>query len=45
LLLLRGLFGMDELADSFDRETLAPDFDVKPIRKAIAELIESLQEH
>jgi hypothetical protein len=28
LLLLRGLFGMDELADSFDRETLAPDFDL-----------------
>jgi hypothetical protein len=25
---------MDELADSFDRETLAPDFDLKPIRKS-----------
>jgi AcrR family transcriptional regulator len=41
--LLRALFGMDALADSFDRETLAPDFDLKPIRKAVAELIESLQ--
>jgi hypothetical protein len=36
---------MDELAYSFDSETLAPDFDLKPIRKAVAELIESLQEH
>jgi AcrR family transcriptional regulator len=40
---VRALFGMDVLADSFDRETLAPDFDLKPIRKAVAELIESLQ--
>jgi AcrR family transcriptional regulator len=40
---VRALFGMDALADSFDRETLAPDFDLKPIRKAVAELIESLQ--
>jgi hypothetical protein len=36
---------MDELAESFDRETLAPDFDLKPIRKAVADLIESLQKH
>jgi AcrR family transcriptional regulator len=43
--LLRALFGMDELADSFDREVLAPDFDLKPIRKAVADLIESLQKH
>jgi len=42
---LRALFGMDELAESFDRETLAPDFDLKPIRKAVADLIESLQKH
>jgi AcrR family transcriptional regulator len=41
----RALFGMDELAESFDRETLAPDFDLKPIRKAVADLIESLQKH
>jgi AcrR family transcriptional regulator len=43
--LLRALFGIDELADSFDREVLAPDFDLKPIRKAVADLIESLQKH
>ena len=42
---LRALFGMDELAESFDRETLAPDFDLKPIRKAVADLIESVQKH
>ena len=36
-------FGMDKLAESFDREALAPDFDLKPIRKAVSALIESLQ--
>ena len=36
---------MDVLADSFDREALAPDFDLKPVRKAVADLIESLQKH
>lgn len=41
----RALFGMDQLAKSFDREALAPDFDLKPIRKAVANLIESLQKH
>jgi AcrR family transcriptional regulator len=41
----RALFGIDQLAESFDRETLAPDFDLKPIRKAVADLIESLQKH
>lgn len=41
----RALFGMDQLAESFDRETLAPDFDLEPIRKAVADLIESLQKH
>jgi len=39
----RALFGMDELAKSYDRDTLAPDFDLAPIRKAVAELIESVQ--
>src|ERR1700730_11488060 len=42
---LRALFGMDELAESFDREALAPDLNLKPIRKAVADLIESLQKH
>ena len=39
---LRALFGMDELAPSFDDDALAPGFDLKPIRKAVADLIESL---
>ena len=39
----RALFGMDELAKRYDREALAPDFDLEPIRQAVAELIESLQ--
>ena len=38
----RALFGMDELAESFDDDALGPDFDLKPIRKAVADLIESL---
>jgi AcrR family transcriptional regulator len=41
----RALFGMDQLAESFDREALAPDFDLKPIRKAVMDLIESLAKH
>jgi AcrR family transcriptional regulator len=41
----RALFGMDKLAESFDDETLRPDFDLKPIRQAVADLIESLQKH
>jgi AcrR family transcriptional regulator len=43
--LLRALFGMDKLADRFDRETLSPDFDLKPIRRAVADLIDALQKH
>ena len=41
----RALFGMDPLATSFSAEVLAPDFDLKPIRKAVAELIELLGRH
>jgi AcrR family transcriptional regulator len=41
----RAVFGLDPLAKSFDHETLAPDFDLKPIRKAVVELMESLQNH
>lgn len=40
----RALFGLDPLAERFDDEVLAPDFDLKPIRKAVADLIESLQQ-
>lgn len=39
----RALFGIDALAESFGPAALAPDFDLKPVRKAVAELIESLQ--
>ena len=38
----RALFGMERLAKTFDREALAPDFDLKPIRAAVADLIESM---
>jgi AcrR family transcriptional regulator len=41
----RALFGIDELATGFERENRAPDFDLKPIRKAVAELIDSLPKH
>ncbi len=41
----RALFSMDKLAKSFDHEALSPDFDLKPIRKAVADLIESLPKH
>jgi len=39
----RALFGMDELAERFDEETIAPHFDLAPIRKAVADLIVSLR--
>jgi len=40
--LLRALFGIDAMAKTLERETAAPSFDLKPIRKAVDELIESL---
>ncbi len=39
----RALFGLDKLAESFDPQALAQDFDLKPIRKAVAELVGSLK--
>jgi AcrR family transcriptional regulator len=41
----RALFGMDKLAESFDRETLALDFDLKSIRRTVADLLESMPKH
>ena len=41
----RALFGMDQLAASFDRDALSPDFDLKPIRKVVADLIAALPKH
>jgi AcrR family transcriptional regulator len=38
----RALFGIDALPESFDYEALAPDFDLEPVRRAVAGLIESL---
>lgn len=38
----RALFGLDPLAEHFDPNGLAPDFDLRAVRKAVAELIESL---
>jgi AcrR family transcriptional regulator len=38
----RALFGMERLARSFDDHALSPEFDLKPIRKAVADLMESL---
>lgn len=37
----RALFGVDQLAESLDRETPASDIDQKQIRRAVKELIES----
>lgn len=38
----RALFGLDQLVESLDPHGLSPEFDLKPIRKAVADLIESL---
>jgi AefR-like transcriptional repressor, C-terminal domain len=39
----RALFGIDELAKDFDREALVPNIDLKPVRRAVTELLDSLQ--
>jgi AcrR family transcriptional regulator len=41
----RALFGMDPLAKSFGGETLPPDFDLAPIRMAVADLLRSVRKH
>jgi len=41
----RALFGIDPLYKSFDDETLRPNFDLKPIRKAVTDLLHSLSHH
>jgi transcriptional repressor AefR-like protein len=41
----RALFGMDPLVESLNDEALAPDFELKPIRKAVADVIDSLEKH
>jgi AcrR family transcriptional regulator len=42
---VRALFGMDKLAQSLSRDAVAPDFDLKPVRKAVADLLDSLPKH
>jgi hypothetical protein len=39
---MRVLFGVDAPAEKFGPHGLAADFNLKPIRKAVAELIASL---
>lgn len=41
--LLRALFGLDELAKSLERDGDWPAVDLKPIRKAVAEVLESIR--
>jgi AcrR family transcriptional regulator len=38
----RALFGLDELSEHLDDEAIRAEFDLKPIRRAVAELMESL---
>jgi hypothetical protein len=42
---LRALFGIAQLSESLDHKTRASDIDLKPIRKFVADLIESPPEH
>jgi AcrR family transcriptional regulator len=39
----RALFGVEELSGKLDDETMRPDIDLKPVRKAVAELLEELE--
>jgi len=38
----RALFGLEKLVTDFDERALAPEVDLKPVRRAVAELLESL---
>ena len=40
----RALFGVDPLVESFDEAHLSPDFDFKPIRRAVSELLDSIED-
>jgi AcrR family transcriptional regulator len=41
---VRALFGLEELATTLSQENAVPDFELKPIRKAVAGLLETLQQ-
>jgi AcrR family transcriptional regulator len=38
----RALFGLETLSEQLDEEAIRPDFDLQPVRRAVAELIDSL---
>ena len=40
----RALFGVDPPVESFDEDHLSPAFDLKPIRKAVSELLNSMED-
>ncbi len=40
---LRALFGIDAASEQLDKETIQADFDLAPVRKAVAELLNSLR--
>jgi len=40
---LRALFGVDALCEQLDDEAIRADFDLEPVRNAVAELIKSLE--
>ncbi len=39
---LRALFGVDTASEQLDTESIKADFDLAPVHKAVAELVESL---
>jgi|SRR4051812_11035325 AcrR family transcriptional regulator len=38
----RALFGLEKLVATFDERALAPEVDLRPVRKAVAELLDAL---
>jgi hypothetical protein len=38
----RALFGLENFVAEFDERALAPEVDLKPVRRAVAELLEAL---
>jgi hypothetical protein len=41
----RALFGIDQLGKRVDEIALSPEFDLKPIRKAVADVVDALPKH
>ena len=41
-LLTRALFGLEDLVEGFDDKALSPKIDLKPVRRAVAELLQAL---